>query len=80
MKASTVVPIPGAGSGIGESAADRIDDDTPRRDRAIRDFREATRNGNDPVIVAGMVRKVSETRNPKLWSTAWTRRRSFRPS
>lgn len=47
-------------------AADRIDDYAPWRDRAIHDFREVIRNGKDPVVVARMVRKVIEARNPKL--------------
>jgi NAD(P)-dependent dehydrogenase (short-subunit alcohol dehydrogenase family) len=47
-------------------AADRIEAYTPFRDRAVEDFRNAIRSGKDPEIVARTVRKIIETRKPKL--------------
>jgi NAD(P)-dependent dehydrogenase (short-subunit alcohol dehydrogenase family) len=47
-------------------AADRIEAYEPLRDRAIRDFRDAIREGRDPAIVARAVRRIVETRDPRL--------------
>jgi NAD(P)-dependent dehydrogenase (short-subunit alcohol dehydrogenase family) len=47
-------------------AADRIEAYTPLRDRVVRDFRDAIRGGKDPELVARAVRKIIESRKPKL--------------
>lgn len=48
------------------TAAEPVEDYNPWRERAIHDFREGIRRGKDPVIVARMVRRVIEARNPRL--------------
>lgn len=47
-------------------AADRIEDYSPLRDRAIRDFKRSMEHGKNPKMVAKTVRKIIETKKPKL--------------
>lgn len=47
-------------------AADRIEDYSPLRDNAVRDFLSAIKHGKDPKLAAKTVRNIIETKKPKL--------------